>query len=200
MGLQSKLEERHGTDPTDIDTSDAFDGPNLDLPLKPGEYLVEIQPDHTEDTETQSGGAMLKLDLQVLGPESKDRRFFPKFIYDCPSNRSFEKEEQDRIQAFYEAAGGDGIPDADDLIGRRLIVETGLEENTYQGETEYRPTIWGVSPESEGPPRGAWPEADQPDLWQKAKDRAKSGDSDDDGDAADSDGSEKSFDEDSIPF
>ncbi|MFB6374078.1 MAG: DUF669 domain-containing protein [Bradymonadaceae bacterium] len=197
--LRSKLEDKYGDDPTEVDTSGAFDGPNLDLPLKPGEYLVEILPDHTEETGTQSGGEMLKLDMKVLGPESENRRLFPQYITDCPSNRDFEDEELERVLALYHAAGGEGYPaGVEDFVGKRLIVETGLEENSYQGETEYRSTIWDVKPESEGPARGAWADKDQPDIWQTAKDHAKSSDSGEDDGA--NGGKTKSFDDDDLDF
>jgi len=207
VSFVDKLEQNHGTDPSEVDPDAAFQGPDLDLPLKPGEYLVEIQRDHSEEKKTRLGGEMLKLDMEIVAPEYSGRRIFPQFITDCPSNRDFEQKELDRVLAIYHAIGGDGLPQegVSDFIDGTLIVETGLERSEYQGDVEYQPTIWGVAPQSDGPPSGSWPDDEQPDVWQEAVDHAKGDDGSDSGgdtggDGDTSGGKTEPFDDDDLDF
>jgi len=168
MGFADKLKEKHG-DPDNYTADEgAFGGPDLDLPLKPGAYVFEIQPDHTDEVSTSSGGEMLKLDLKVMGPKYEGRRLFENFVYDCPKNRDFEEEESDRIMLVADVCGIDGYPEIHDWTGKQFIGVTGLETNEYKGDLEYQATLWDVRPLSDGPAEGPWPDDDQPDIWEEA--------------------------------
>lgn len=173
MGFADKCKEKYG-DPSNYSVDeDAFGGSNLDLPLKPGAYHVKIVPDNTEEVETnknESGpnGEMLKLDLKVIGPKYKNRRIFENFVFDCPSNRDFEQEEEDKIMVLAGICGIDGYPEVHDWTGKEFIAITGLETNEYKGELEYQATLWDVRPLSDGPAEGPWPDDDQPDIWEEA--------------------------------
>lgn len=203
MSLADKAKQKYGNpdEYADKDFSGAYDT-GLDLPLKPGEYLVEVLEDFTQEKETGSGGEMLKVDLEVKGPTSEKRRIFQSYIYDCPKNRDFGAEELERALHLYKCAGVEGDPTPESLVGSKVIVRTGLEWDDYK-DGEYQPVVWDVKPASDGPASG--PHDDQPDIWHEAVEYAK------DGGGSDGGGSEgggkgggqkktKSFDSDSIPF
>lgn len=204
MGFQDKIKEKYGGDPSAVpDAEEVYGGPNLDLPLKPGEYRVEIVGDNTGEQDTSSGGEMVTLDLKVLGPESADRRIFERYITGCPKNRDFESEQVDRLMSLYQTANGGEMPDTlDDYIGSKLVVRTGLEKDTYQGVTEYEATVWGVrADDPDDPPEGAYSDDQQPDIWEAAVAHAKSSD-DDSSSASTSSNSVKTkeFDDDDLDF
>jgi hypothetical protein len=206
MGLKDKAQQKYG-DPEDYkdkDFSDSFNT-NLDLPVKPGAYLVEIQKDNTEERETKSGGEMLNLEVKILGPEQKNRHIFDRFIYDCPKNRDFEKQQLDQI--LHIASCCDVEPTPEKLWGQKFIAETGLEYNdgkdqdgNQQWEESYDAVIWGARPASDGPASGAYDDDEQPAIWQDAVELAKGGDggdgTDDEGDAEPT----KTFTDDDVGF
>jgi len=198
MGMADKLQ---GTQAPDDSGADPFGGDNLDLPTKPGEYLLEVVPDYTTDKKTNSGGEMLKMQCKILGPTYEGKHVFFQFIYDCPSNRDFEKQEKERVMYLWKKCGGEGVPDASDFHGRRFIARLGLEENTYKGKTEYRETLWGVKAESEGPASGPFSDDKMPDVWHKAVAHAKGEGGDDINESVDEpQGESDPFDDDEIPF
>ena len=204
MGLQDQLKEDFGDEPDKVDPEDAFTGPNLDTPLKPGEYLFEIVADNTEMQDTSGGGEQLNFDLKVVEPTFSGRRIFPSFQVDCPKNRSFEKEERERVLSIWQATGGEGVPSVEDFHGRRFVGTTGLEWNDYK-DGEWQATLWGVQSVEEGsPPEGPWPDDEQSERWEKAVELAKQRDGDGDGDAGamNAQGGPKteSFDEDELGF
>lgn len=182
MGLQDKAREKYG-DPeeyADKDFSDSFNT-NLDLPVKPGLYLVEIQKDNTEERETSSGGEMLNLEVTIKGPEQKNRHIFDRFIYDCPGNRDFEQQQLDQILHIAKCCGVE--PDPEALWGQKFIAETGIEFNdgtdkdgNKKWEASYDAVIWGARPASDGPATGAYDDEEQPAIWQDAVEFAKGGD------------------------
>jgi len=208
MGLADKLRDKHG-DPDDYEPDKDSFGGNLDLPLKPGAYHVEIQPDNTAEVDTSSGGEMLKLDLKVKGPKYANRRIFENYVFDCPSNRDHEEKEQDRIMLVADACGIEGYPEVHDWSGCEFIAETGLELNEYKGEIEYQATVWDVRSLSDGPAEGPRPDDKQPDIWDEAVAFAKGEHDPRDGAAPDRPGVDKghsasgdadAFEKDEIPF
>jgi len=202
MGLTDKIKEKYGDDADNYEADEDAFGGNSDLPTKPGAYHVEILSDHTEERSTKSGGEMLNLECKVKGPKYAGKHFFFRFIYDCPSNREFEEEEIDRVMLLAEVCGIDGAPEVDDWAGREFIAETGLEQNEYQGELEYRETLWGVRPTSDGPAEGPWDDSQQPDIWEEARAFHEDGIDPRDGGGGDVPGgnNQSSYDDSEIPF
>jgi len=205
MSLADQAQQKYGDpeDYADKDFSDAYDT-GLDLPIKPGEYLVEVLGDFTDEKETKSGGEMLKVDMQIQAPTAEDRRIFENYVYDCPGNEPFGQEEMQRALHLYQCAGVQGDPTPEALVGQKVIVRTGLEWNDYK-EGEFQPTVWDVKPASDGPAAGPHDDEDQPDVWQEAMEFAKNGTRPDGKVSGGSGGGggqkkTKSFSEDSIPF
>jgi len=202
MSLADKAAERYG-DPEnydDVDVSDAYDD-YLDLPLKPGEYLVKVMPDYTEHRDTGKGGEQLNVDLKVLAPKYEERRIFYAYDIDCPKNQDWEDKEVKKALYLCQCAGANE-PTPEALAGNEVIVRTGLEWNDYK-DGEYQPTIREVKPTSEGPPMGPFDDDNQPDIWDEAVEHAKGGEGSANGSGEGSgkgSGKTKSFDSDDVPF
>lgn len=205
MGFADKLKDKHG-DPNDYEASeDAFSGGNLDLPVKPGTYHVEILPDHTAEQDTSKGGEMLTVQCKIKGPKYAGRHMFFRFIYDCPSNEEFEDDQIDRLMWLAKCCGITGAPSVSDWAGCQFIAQTGLEVNEYKGEVEYQPTLWGAAPLWDGPADGPYPDGDQPDIWHDAVAFAKGQYDPRDGKSGGGSTSgggapQSSYDEDDVPF
>jgi len=206
MGLKDKAQQKYG-DPeeyADKDFSDSFNT-NLDLPVKPGLYLVEIQKDNTEERDTSSGGEMLNLEVKIKGPEQKNRHIFDRFIYDCPGNRDFEQQQLEQIVHIANCCGVEPAPEK--LWGEKFIAETGIEFNdgtdkdgNKKYDESYDAVIWGARPASDGPATGAYDDEEQPAIWQDAVDFAKGGGGDEDDSADQEPEPAKSFTDDDVGF
>lgn len=176
MSLSDDLKREHG-EPEDVDPEEAFGGPSKGPYLPPGEYRVRILSDYTSYQETRSGGKMVKLDMEVQDEPQSGRRIFPNFNV-INDNSEVAQEQKDRLQAVWEAAGGEPgtYPDTiSDFHGREVIVQTGLEWDDYK-DGDYQPCLWGVRPTSEGPPAGRRPDDEMPDVWEEALEYASDDD------------------------
>ena len=106
-----------------------FTAQSTDDTLAPGYYVAEVR-DAIEGTSKKSGAPMIRLQLSVFG-ETKTEEV-RAYLVSSPNALW-------RVQQFLYAIGRDIKPgdvialDENDLIGRRLIVETTLRDGDKQG-------------------------------------------------------------------
>ena len=96
-------------------------------PIPEGDYSLKIFG--AEMKETRSGGSMLKLSIEVLGPSCAGRKFFQNFNIRCASAQA-ESIGIQQLKMLWQASGGNGTPtDTDEFVGRVFRAKVGIEES-----------------------------------------------------------------------
>ena len=112
------------------DFAHAFQTASADIDYKPipeGDYSLKISG--AEMKATRSGGSMLKLSIEVLGPSHKGRKFFQNFNIRCASAEA-ERIGVQQIKMLWLASGASGTPtDTDQFIGRTFRAKVGIEDS-----------------------------------------------------------------------
>lgn len=112
------------------DFAHTFNSVSADVDYKPipeGDYSLRISG--AEMKATRSGGSMLTLSIEVLGPSYAGRKFFQNFNIRCASAQA-ESIGIQQLKMLWQASGGDGTPtDTDQFIGRTFRAKVGIEES-----------------------------------------------------------------------
>ena len=96
-------------------------------PIPEGDYNLRVSD--AEMKATRSGGSMLKLSIEVLGPSCAGRKFFQNFNIRCSSAQA-ENIGIQQLKMLWQASGGNGTPtDTDQFIGRTFRAKVGIEES-----------------------------------------------------------------------
>lgn len=96
-------------------------------PIPEGEYFLKISG--AEMKATRSGGSMLTLSIEVLGPSHAGRRFFQNYNIRCASAQA-ESIGIQQLKMLWQASGGDGTPtDTEQFVGREFLAKVGIEES-----------------------------------------------------------------------
>ena len=96
-------------------------------PIPEGDYSLKISG--AEMKATRSGGSMLKLSIEVLGPSHKGRKFFQNYNIRCASAEA-ERIGIQQLKMLWLASGASGTPtDTDEFVGRVFRAKVGIEES-----------------------------------------------------------------------
>ena len=96
-------------------------------PIPEGDYNLRVSG--AEMKATRSGGSMLKLSIEVLGPSYAGRKFFQNYNIRCSSSRA-ESIGIQQLKMLWQASGGDGTPtDTEQFVGRVFRAKVGIEES-----------------------------------------------------------------------
>ena len=108
----------------------AFQTASADIDHKPipeGDYTLQIYKADLKNT--RSGGSMVALGIEVLGPSYAGRKFFQNFNIRCASAQA-ESIGIQQLKMLWQASGGNGTPtDTDDFVGRVFRAKVGIEES-----------------------------------------------------------------------
>ena len=112
------------------DFAHAFQTASADIEYKPipeGDYNLKVSG--AEMKATRSGGSMLKLSIEVLGPSYAGRKFFQNYNIRCASAEA-ERIGIQQLKMLWQASGASGTPtDTDQFIGRTFRAKVGIEES-----------------------------------------------------------------------
>lgn len=96
-------------------------------PIPEGDYNLRVSG--AEMKATRSGGSMLKLSIEVLGPSYAGRKFFQNYNIRCASAEA-ERIGIQQLKMLWQASGGNGTPtDTDEFVGRVFRAKVGIEES-----------------------------------------------------------------------
>lgn len=96
-------------------------------PIPEGDYNLRVSGAEMKDT--RSGGSMLKLSIEVLGPSYAGRKFFQNYNIRCASAEA-ERIGIQQLKMLWQASGGNGTPtDTDEFVGRVFRAKVGIEES-----------------------------------------------------------------------
>ena len=96
-------------------------------PIPDGDYNLRVSD--AEMKATRSGGSMLTLSIEVLGPSYAGRKFFQNYNIRCSSARA-ESIGIQQLKMLWQASGGDGTPtDTEQFVGRVFRAKVGIEES-----------------------------------------------------------------------
>lgn len=112
------------------DFAHAFQTASADIDYKPipeGDYSLKVSG--AEMKATRSGGSMLKLSIEVLGPSYAGRRFFQNYNIRCASAEA-ERIGIQQLKMLWQSSGASGTPtDTDEFVGRVFRAKVGIEES-----------------------------------------------------------------------
>ena len=112
------------------DFAHAFQTASADIDYKPipeGDYSLKISG--AEMKATRSGGSLLKLSIEVLGPSYAGRKFFQNYNIRCASAEA-ERIGIQQLKMLWQASGGNGTPtDTDQFVGRVFRAKVGIENS-----------------------------------------------------------------------
>ena len=112
------------------DFAHAFQTASADIDYKPipeGDYSLKISG--AEMKATRSGGSMLKLSIEVLGPSYAGRKFFQNYNIRCASAEA-ERIGIQQLKMLWQASGASGTPtDTEQFVGRVFRAKVGIEES-----------------------------------------------------------------------
>ena len=112
------------------DFAHAFQTASADIEYKPipeGDYSLKISG--AEMKATRSGGSMLKLSIEVLGPSYAGRKFFQNYNIRCASAEA-ERIGIQQLKMLWQASGASGTPtDTEEFVGRVFRAKVGIEES-----------------------------------------------------------------------
>lgn len=119
-------------------------------PLPAGWYTAAIS--QAEVTTTKSGGEMIKLRWDVLGPTHQGRVVFGNLNI-RNSNPDAQRIGLEQLGQLLRAAGIVSLEDTDQLISVTVLIKLSVKESEYQGEKQIRNEVKGYkSLESSGAP------------------------------------------------
>ena len=96
-------------------------------PIPDGDYNLRVSD--AEMKATRSGGSMLTLSIEVLGPSYAGRKFFQNYNIRCSSARA-ESIGIQQLKMLWQASGASGTPtDTDQFVGRVFRAKVGIEES-----------------------------------------------------------------------
>ena len=108
----------------------AFNSVSADIDYKPipeGEYILQIYKADLKNT--RSGGSMVALGIEVLGPSHVGRKFFQNYNIRCSSAQA-ESIGIQQLKMLWQASGGSGSPtDTDQFVGLTFRAKVGIEES-----------------------------------------------------------------------
>jgi hypothetical protein len=113
------------------------DEQNFD-PLPAGWYTASIS--QAEVAKTKSGGEMIKLRWDILGPTHQGRVVFDN-INIQNANPESERIGLKQLQKLLSAAGIVDLGDTDQLISVTAQIQLSVKESEYQGEKQVRNEI-----------------------------------------------------------
>ena len=112
------------------DFAHAFQTASADIDYKPipeGDYTLQIYKADLKNT--RSGGSMLTLSIEVLGPSYAGRKFFQNYNICCASAQA-ESIGIQQLKMLWQASGGNGTPtDTEEFVGRVFRAKVGIEES-----------------------------------------------------------------------
>ena len=96
-------------------------------PIPEGDYSLQVYQADLKNT--RSGGSMVALGIEVLGPSYAGRKFFQNYNIRCSSSRA-ESIGIQQLKMLWQASGGNGTPtDTDEFVGRVFRAKVGIEES-----------------------------------------------------------------------
>lgn len=96
-------------------------------PIPEGDYNLRVSG--AEMKATRSGGSMLKLSIEVLGPSYAGRKFFQNYNIRCASAEA-ERIGIQQLKMLWQSSGASGTPtDTDEFVGRVFRAKVGIEES-----------------------------------------------------------------------
>ena len=106
----------------------AFNSASADIDYKPipeGDYNLQVYKADLKNT--RSGGSMVALGIEVLGPSYAGRKFFQNFNIRCASAQA-ESIGIQQLKMLWQASGGEGTPtDTDQFVGRVFRAKVSIE-------------------------------------------------------------------------
>jgi len=129
-------------------------------PLPAGWYTASIS--QAEVAATKSGGEMLKLRWDILGPTHQGRVVFGNLNIEN-ANPEAQRIGLQQLNQLLTAAGIVTLEDTDQLISVTVQIKLSVKESEYQGEKQVRNEVKGYKPlESGAMPMPAAPKAKAP--------------------------------------
>jgi hypothetical protein len=149
---------------------DTFDASTVDPaqprgePLPPGKYVAQII--ESEIVDTQKGGRMLKLTIEVLEGEHQRRRLWDQLNI-VNANPKAQEIAHRTLSAICHAVNKMQVRDSEELHGRALLVTVKVEPDSRDAhlpveERRYRNIVGGYEPVSGPAPKAAPPARQAP--------------------------------------
>ena len=136
--------------------------------LPPGRYPMAITK--TEMKPTRAGnGSYLSVEFTISSGNGANRKLWANLNLDNPNQQTVDIARRE-LSAICHAVGVLQVNDSDELLGRELMVDVGIEKNGQTGEDTNR--VKGYAAIGAQAPKGAMPTAKPAPAkaapWQKA--------------------------------
>lgn len=137
-----------------LNTSEYESEGNVEFtPLKPGNYKMLINSAGVMD---KPAGKTLKVEMQVVEGENKDRKMFD-FINYIHTSENHERIERERMSDLYQLCGQAEMKSTTDLLNK--VIDVQLKIDTYQGKASNKVHWYGkgkdTATETPAPTTGA---------------------------------------------
>lgn len=136
--------------------------------LPPGRYPVAISKTEMKDTKAGTG-QYLQIELTITSGPASNRKLWARLNLVNPNQQAVDIAYRE-LSAICHAVGVLQVNDSDELLGREMMVDVGIEKNGQTGEDTNRVKGYaaiGSTPAKSAPP-AAKPAAAKAAPWAKA--------------------------------